>query len=375
MGGKDPGPNQSTRDCRKRFKNEIVFSERTRHPNLVRVVDHGVATFPKGPAPFYVMPRYSGSLRKAMPSLADLMMRLRYFDCILSGVEAAHLANVIHRDLKPENIFVERDRDNVVVGDFGIAHFTDEELYTAAETRDDKRLANFQYAAPEQRMRGTQVDKRADIYALGLLLNELFTGSVPHGTAYRTVGSVIQEYAWLDPLVESMLRQQPTDRPVSVEAMNLALIGHRQDYVTRQRLDELQNTVVTTTEITDPLALAPLTLVDFEWAAGELALILSKDVNDEWAQAFHRINYGAATMGKDPNRFRVSGNRARIDAREHEVQQVIDYFKPWLPLVTAEYRRQLENRLRQREAQERAKALAEQEELTRRKRLRESIKL
>ena len=65
--------------------------------------------------------------------------------------------------------------DRVVLCDFGIAHFTDEQRYTSTETQPGTRLANFQYSAPEQRNPGANVDHRADIYALGLILNEFFT--------------------------------------------------------------------------------------------------------------------------------------------------------------------------------------------------------
>jgi serine/threonine protein kinase len=368
-------PKRATSERRKRFKNEIFFSEHTRHPNIVPVVDHGVATLPVGPAPFYVMPRYTGSLRELLPRLGDAARRLRYFDQILSGMEAAHLAGVVHRDIKPENVLFDEKTDTLVVADFGVAHFTDEELYTAAETAPDTRLANFLYAAPEQRVRGQRVDARADIYALGLLLNELFTGTVPHGTAYRTVAESFPDYAWLDALVESMLRQQPDHRPASVDVVKRALIAHKQDYVTRQRLDELTKAVVPTTVVTDPLVDAPLTIVDFEWAKGQLTLILSQRVNAKWVQALQNMGGHSAVLGKGPEVFRFSDNKAQISAPEHEVQRIINHFKEWLPRATAKYRELLERERRDAEQQHRVQLRAEQEELERQRRLRESIRL
>ena len=79
---------------------------------------------------------------------------LPLFSQLLNGVEAAHLRKVIHRDLKPENILYDPRGNRVIVADFGIAQFQEEELYTAVETKAEDRLANFQYAAPEQRKRG-----------------------------------------------------------------------------------------------------------------------------------------------------------------------------------------------------------------------------
>jgi serine/threonine protein kinase len=116
------------------------------------------------------------------------------FDHVLSGVEAAHLNAVIHRDIKPENIPLDRDTGSLVVADFGVAHFTDAELYTVVETGKHDRLANFVYAAPEQRARGQKVDARADIWALGILLNELFTGTLAIGNSYTTIGHVCPDF-------------------------------------------------------------------------------------------------------------------------------------------------------------------------------------
>lgn len=368
-------PKRVTSERRKRFKNEILFSQHTRHPNIVPVVDHGVAPPPVGPAPFYVMPRYTGSLRTLLPRLGDADRRLRCFDQILSGMEAAHLAGVVHRDVKPENVLFDEKTDTLVVADFGVAHFTDEELYTAAETALDTRLANFLYAAPEQRVRGQRVDARADIYALGLLLNELFTGNVPHGTAYRTVAEKFPDYAWVDALVESMLRQQLDQRPESIAHVKRALIAYKQDYVIRQRLDELTNAAVSTTAITDPLADAPPKLVDFEWAKGQLTLVLSHAVNPTWVHALQNMGGFSAVWRKEPEMFTFSGNKAQISAPEHEAQNIIDHFKKWLPRATAKYRELLERERRDAEEQHRVQLRAEQEELERQRRLRESIRL
>jgi serine/threonine protein kinase len=366
---------RATTERRKRFKNEILFSQHTNHSNIVPVIDYGIAQLQDGPAPFYVMPRYVGSLRDLIKRPVDPQRRLRYFDQILSGIEAAHLAGVVHRDIKPENILFDDKTDNLVLADFGVAHFTDEELYTAAETAPDTRLANFLYAAPEQRVRGQNVDARADIYALGLLLNELFTGIVPHGTGYRTVAESLPDYAWLDGLVESMLRQQPDHRPASVDVVKRALIAHKQDYVTRQRLDELKKVVVPTTAVMDPLVDAPPTIVDFEWAKGQLTLILSQRVNANWVQALQNMGSYSSLWGKGPERFSFAENRARISAAEHEVQEIINSFKDWLPRATAKYRENLERERRDAEERQRAQLRAEQEELERQRRLRESVRL
>src|SRR5262249_51522400 len=146
---------------RKRFANEIQFCLRTKHQHVLPVIDHGlyIQDGEKATSPFYVMPTYQGSLRNLMERGLSPDRILRYFDHLLDGVEAAHLKGVIHRDLKPENVLYDPAHDALVVADFGIAHFAEDELYTLVETRPNDRLANFQYAAPEQKQRGRQITR------------------------------------------------------------------------------------------------------------------------------------------------------------------------------------------------------------------------
>lgn len=357
---------------RKRFKNEILFGERTQHPHIVRVLDHGITA---ESAPFYVMPLLDSSFRDRLGAVPDAATKLAYFDQVLSGVEAAHLQGVIHRDLKPENILFDRSRDAFVVADFGIAHFTDEELFTAVETSQHTRLANFLYSAPEQRTRGRLVDLRSDLYALGLMLNEMFTGEVPHGAGFKTVASVAPEYAWVDEVVVELLQQDPGKRPASVDAVKQQFIAKRQEFVIRQRLSSISQTVILAGDEDDPLALSPPRLVDFEWENGRLTLVLDRPVNPQWVQALQNMGSRTSLLGKGPEVFSFGGNRASVAARESEVQHVIEYFKGWLPSATTGYR--------DARARERAKAAereeqrlrAEQEELERRQRLRSSIKI
>jgi len=85
---------------------------------------------------------------------------LTLFNDILDGVEAAHFQNVIHRDLKPENLLIKMPGRRVVVADFGVAHFEEEDLLTAVRTGVAERLANYRYSAPEQRTTARSADNR-----------------------------------------------------------------------------------------------------------------------------------------------------------------------------------------------------------------------
>lgn len=307
-------PSKASSEKTKRFKNELQFCLRHEHPNIVRVEDHGRFEKEGQSSPFYVMQLYDGSLRDLIKAGMNPSDALRYFTQILDGVEAAHLSGVVHRDLKPENILYCKREDSLVVADFGIASFRREDLYTAVETQDSTRLANFQYAAPEQRQRGVKCNHLADIFALGLMLNEMFTGQVPIGTQYRKIDGVSADHGYLDEFVDLMIRSQPSDRPESIERVKHELIRRGNDFVTTQRLSALKNTVVPQSELDDPLVLDPPKLFSVEWDHDQLTLKLSREVNQKWVWALHHMGSHSSVMGKGPEHFDIRGNQARIAA-------------------------------------------------------------
>jgi serine/threonine protein kinase len=202
----------ASNDKRRRFKNEIAFLARNKHPNIVSVTDHGVANDKTISGPFYVMRRYDCNLRDGIKAAQSPQEMFQIFGLILNGVEAAHLQSAVHRDLKPENILFDSKAKVPAVADFGIASFTDDLIATAVATGPGQRLANFMYAAPEQRTPGAAIGVGADIYALGLMLNEMFTSSVPHGTEYQLIGKSYGDFGYLDAIVAKMMRQLVTPR-------------------------------------------------------------------------------------------------------------------------------------------------------------------
>ena len=208
-------PEVRSKQKRGRFKNEIGFCMKSNHPNVVKVLDHGLAVVSEVEVPFYIMPLYAQTLRTVMRETSDTQALLGLFKQILDGVSAAHAQGIWHRDLKPENILYDPIAKQVVVSDFGAAHFEEQLLHSFVETRPGERLANFRYAAPEQ-VSDAPVDHRADIYALGLILYELLTGGLLRGTGHRTIASVSSALASFDPLIEKMTRQLTSDRHSSI---------------------------------------------------------------------------------------------------------------------------------------------------------------
>lgn len=147
---------------------------------------------------------------------------------ILQGMREAHSKNVSHRDLKPENILVDLHSDRALVADFGMADFSGEYLLTPIETGKNDRMGNFQYAAPEQRDRGGKIDHRADIFALGMILNEMFTKELPLGNDYRTISQVAPDYQYLDKLIQAMLNRDPDKRPADIDSV-IRIMGKQRE--------------------------------------------------------------------------------------------------------------------------------------------------
>jgi serine/threonine protein kinase len=200
----------------KRFKNELSFCQNNVHPHIIHVVDHGAFKQGKVDVIFYVMPYYPVTLRQKI--LDGLMQEeaFRLFIQLLNALSFAHTEKVWHRDIKPENILID-DCNNAVLADFGIAHFCSEEMITEVKTKATDRLANFQYSAPEQRAKGEIVNGTADIFAAGLILNEMFTGKIIGGSALTRIADVNTEWAYLDEVIDAMIVQDPTQRLYPVE--------------------------------------------------------------------------------------------------------------------------------------------------------------
>jgi serine/threonine protein kinase len=365
----DPG--KVTKEKKKRFKNELQFCLKNEHKNIVTIIDHGIFE----DSPFYVMPFYEGSLRQLLSAGIISSKVLPYFAQILDGVEAAHLQNVVHRDLKPENVLYDSTNDRLLIADFGIARFEEEDLFTAVETKDTTRLANFQYAAPEQRGRGTNVDNRADIYALGLLLNEMFTNEVPYGTGYKAIENVSPAYKYLDSLVSEMLRQTPDERPSTIEAIKAELIGRKIEFIEKQRISELKQKVVSESDLDDPLILDPPRLVRHDYDNGTLLLFLNQPVNPRWITAL-RMSIRSFMIGREPERFIISGDTVRVGAEDaKEAQLSIDIFKNWLPGANRMYEKIIRAEIKETAERERKRIQNEIEEREQRHRILKNVKI
>ena len=340
----------------KRFKNEIQFCYRVSSKYIVRVLDFGRTD---DGSLFYVMPLYPSTLRVRMNAGINKSEVLPFYSQILDGVEAAHLLGVCHRDIKPENLLCDAETSGLVLADFGIARFKEEDLHTIVNTGGDERLANFAYAAPEQRFAGKEVDHRADIFALGLLLNEMFTRSIPQGTGFQRIISVAPEFGYLDDLVDLMIQQQPDRRPGSVSKLKEELIGRGHQFVELQRLDEAKKQVVPESEINDPLVADPIRLVDKEdYSNNTLILKLNRSVNDVWVACFQkRATRFSSNVSSAMVSFR--GDRVNIVVNEHFLSEGVNFVKEYIAAANEEYaahvKREHQRELEQRRAEQRSR--------------------
>lgn len=159
-----------------RFRREAQFISQLDHPNILPVLftgkDQGLV--------YYAMPRVRGpTLRERLDTDGALPVEdvRRIGAAIASGLAHAHERNVIHRDVKPANIMLE-DGHNVRILDFGIAKALSAEGGTLSVTGEI--IGSAEYMSPEQATGSRTMDRRSDIYSLGVVLFEMVTGKPPY---------------------------------------------------------------------------------------------------------------------------------------------------------------------------------------------------
>ena len=366
-------PERVTEERRKRFKNEIAFCQRTAHLNIVRVLDAGVVDVAGVKCPFYVMPLYRTTLRDLINAGIQPNNVLPMFSQLLDGIEAAHLKKVWHRDLKPENVLYDGDEKRLLIADFGIARFDPLDQETVVKTKAGAKLANMRYSAPEQRAKGMPVDHRADIFALGLILNEMFTKDVIHGTGYRTIASVAPDLGYLDQVVDLMIQNDAAARASSVEAVKKELIARGTQFVALQEVEAKSKEVVRKYA---PGEVEPVNLIGVDWDGATVLLKLNRAPETGWVQAFQHPKSGHSNvMGYGPEVYQFAGSSAKVgNVREHIAQAIVDQFKTFSGMATRQYQEELIRQAAQREASERASLQAQREEAERRQRLLSKLK-
>lgn len=153
-----------------RFRKEVRILKTLNHPRIIKVEGYNLKSEPY----FFTMPLYKRSLVHELSFLKNDYPRIKIImNNILEGVEYLHNEGVFHRDLKPANILIDTDSD-LVISDFGLGLNLNSN--STRITYTGQFLGTFFYMAPEQYIDGKHIDGRADIYSLGRIIYEIFTG-------------------------------------------------------------------------------------------------------------------------------------------------------------------------------------------------------
>jgi serine/threonine-protein kinase len=222
------------------FLNELRAHSQFRHPNVLPILDFGLADMPVR-APFVVMPMCDGgNLRQFMKSydFVPLDKCRETLMQVASAIDAAHRHGVLHGDIKPENVLFAGDHRTAYLADFGVAkYFPVQERVTTR--KELSGAGSSAYMSPEQIESGFQSPK-SDIYSFAIVAYELLVGALPFDTTvtpYRQMqakiaGNLIEPHA-INPLISRPIEQalqwglhvNRDERPPSATSLMNAIVG------------------------------------------------------------------------------------------------------------------------------------------------------
>ena len=311
-----------------RFVNEARAANAIHHPNIVEIIDVGY--LPDGP-PYLMMEFLEGeTLQQRLTRVGRLTPpeAVRILDQAASALEAAHAAGIIHRDLKPDNLFIVPDPttpglERVKVVDFGIAKLEGPGTGDSVRTTGVV-LGTPHYMSPEQ-CRGTSVDHRTDIYALGAILYQTLCGRPPF------VGDVQIDVMMMHVVkIPTAPRELFPDIPAQLEAIALRALAKKPEErfasMTELRVafNQLPTTVrglpVVTGGLTPSPAMSPPSgatepLVPRRWGIW-VSLAIAAGIGVGWAGALRVRGSGAVAFPPHPaaimGRVPIARSRAGV---------------------------------------------------------------
>lgn len=213
-----PGIDDDVSGFAERFRQEAKAMAKLRHPGIVAVHDAGVT--PTGWL-YFVMECVEGTdLHHRVSEQGKLSVpeALRIIVAVCDTLGYAHENGIIHRDIKPSNIMLDRN-GTVRITDFGLAKSGSIE---GTVTTTDFSMGTPDFMAPEA-SNGGPVDHRADIYAVGVMLYQMFTGRLPRGRFERPSRVVPRLDKGLDAIVDRTLQSERSARYPSAIELKAAL--------------------------------------------------------------------------------------------------------------------------------------------------------
>lgn len=190
-----------------RFQREARALAKLNHPNIVTVHDFGQ----REGLHFLLMEYVDGLNLRQLTQSERLAPQeaLEMVPQLCDALQYAHDSGVIHRDIKPENLLLDVN-GRIKIADFGLAKMTGK-AHEGTLTRTQQIMGTLNYMAPEQREKPTEVDHRADIYSLGVVIYEMLTGELPLGRFQPpSVKSSVDQS--LDEVVMRALEKEPERR-------------------------------------------------------------------------------------------------------------------------------------------------------------------
>jgi eukaryotic-like serine/threonine-protein kinase len=224
-----------------RLRREAGLAMRLEHPHVCKILRLGET---EDGLIYLVMPYLKGELlsdREVKVGPMPVAMGVEWLAEICSGLHHAHQLNIVHRDLKPENVMLvpaPDGRDKAVVMDFGLAKENRADAALAKLTATGIILGTPEFMSPEQ-IRGRPIDARSDIYALGIVAFEMFTGKLPFQgrsaqemmiARLRGKPATLRQYradfpAALEAVLMRSMAAEPDDRPQTALEFGRALVG------------------------------------------------------------------------------------------------------------------------------------------------------
>lgn len=218
-----------------RFVREARALAQLNHPNIVTVHDFGQI----GDLYYLVMEFIDGVNLRQMLVNRQMAPRqaLEIVPAVCDALQFAHDHGIVHRDIKPENILVDK-AGRVKIADFGLAKLLNSEPDVTNLTGTNQLMGTRNYMAPEQFERPTEVDHRADIYSLGVVIYEMLTGELPMGR-FALPSQKVQLDVRLDEVVLHTLEKEPGLRYQRVSELKTDVQTISNGYVASQLIPQV----------------------------------------------------------------------------------------------------------------------------------------